>query len=221
MSTVSSSPVPLPSDPSIEQLRKQAREMQEEMRRDDPSVKLSTAQRLVARKYGFPSWPKLVRHLEVVARYSWRPDDEAGVADSPADDFLRLACLTYTNDDGPARWQRARDLLEREPGIGRATVHTAAACSDAHAVRAMLAGDPTLARQEGGPYRWEPLMYLTYAAPPSAHVRGRDARIGPSTSRPRCRPERRLLVARDAFAVHGAHRHLRRGRARIGSPAAP
>ncbi len=186
MSTVSSSPVPLPSDPSIEQLRKQAREMQEEMRRDDSSIKLSTAQRLVARKYGFPSWPKLVRHLEVVARYSWRPDDEGGVADSPADAFLRLACLTYTDDDGPARWQRARELLEREPGIGRATVHAAAACSDADAVRAMLAEDPALARQEGGPYRWEPLMYLTYAR--------HDAKV----------TEARTVAAARALLDHGA-----------------
>jgi hypothetical protein len=163
MATDAAPPITLPDDPSIEQLRKQARELRDELRRDDPSVKLSTAQRLVARKYGFPSWPKLVRHLEVVARYSWRPDDERGVADSPADAFLRFACLTYTDDDGPARWQRARELLEREPGIGRATVHAAAACSDGDAVRAMLAEDPALARQEGGPYRWEPLMYLTYA----------------------------------------------------------
>jgi hypothetical protein len=162
MSTVSSSPVPLPSDPSIEQLRKQAREMQEEMRRDDPNVKLSTAQRLVARKYGFPSWPKLVRHLEVVARYSWRPEAEGGAADSPADEFLRFACLTYS-DDGPERWQRARALFGEDATISSANVHAAAACADSDALRAMLAGDPTLARREGGPYAWEPLMYLAYA----------------------------------------------------------
>ena len=161
MSTVSPSPVPLPNDPSIEQLRKQARDLQAEMRADDPTIKLSTAQRLVARKYGFASWPKLVHHLEVVSRYSWRPGSSGD--DAGADEFLRLACLTYTEDDGPDRWRRARELLAGEPSIRHSSVHSAAACADADALRSMLDDDPELARHEGGPHRWQPLMYLAYA----------------------------------------------------------
>ncbi len=45
MATDGATPIPLPDDPSLEQLRKQARELQVEMRRDDPSTKLSVAQR--------------------------------------------------------------------------------------------------------------------------------------------------------------------------------
>ena len=100
MSTVSS-PEPLPNDPSLEQLRKQARELQRDKRVADPAFPLSSAQREIARHYGFASWPRLVHHLEVVARYTWRPED-APAGESPADEVLRFACLTYTDGDGPS-----------------------------------------------------------------------------------------------------------------------
>jgi len=160
MSTVSS-PEPLPNDPSLEQLRKQARELQREKRADDPAFPLSAAQREIARRYGFASWPRLVRHLEVVTRYTWRPE-QAPPEESPADEVLRFACLTYGDDDGPARWERARQLLEADPSLARENVHIAAACANPSLLRAMLRTD-TLARTEGGPFGWEPLMYLAYA----------------------------------------------------------
>ena len=47
MSTVSS-PEPLPNDPSLEQLRKQARELQRDKRVADPAFPLSSAQREIA-----------------------------------------------------------------------------------------------------------------------------------------------------------------------------
>ncbi|HMK11739.1 MAG TPA: ankyrin repeat domain-containing protein [Acidimicrobiales bacterium] len=161
MSTVSS-PEPLPNDPSLEQLRKQARELQREKRAEDPTFTLSAAQRDVARHYGFASWPRLVHHLEVVTRYSWRPDDEPD--DEPDHDrLLRFACLTYGDDDGPERWQRARALLDADPSLTRASAHTAAACADAAALGEMLRADRSLALAQGGPFAWEPLMYLAYA----------------------------------------------------------
>ena len=112
MSTVSS-PEPLPNDPSLEQLRKQARELQRDKRVADPAFPLSSAQREIARRYGFASWPRLVHHLEVVARYTWRPED-APAAESLADEMLRFAFLTYTDRDGPARWERARSTIRRQ-----------------------------------------------------------------------------------------------------------
>jgi ankyrin repeat protein len=42
-------------------------------------------------------------------------------------------------------------------------VHVAAARADAAALRALLAADPSLANQEGGPFGWPPLLYLAYA----------------------------------------------------------
>ncbi len=162
MATDGATPIPLPDDPSLEQLRKQARELQVEMRRDDPSTKLSAAQRVVARRHGFASWPKLVHHLEVVSQYTWRPDVVPTTA-TPGDDFLRLACLTYSDDDGPDRWTRAAALLDADPNLARGDVHAAAACADAVALTKLLTADAMAARREGGPFQWQPLMYLSYA----------------------------------------------------------
>ena len=57
------SPRPLPEHPSMEQLRKQAKDL---VRRAGGSsrIRLAQAQLAVAREYGFPSWPRLVRHVE-------------------------------------------------------------------------------------------------------------------------------------------------------------
>ena len=105
----------LPEDPSLEHLKNQAktllaraREGDEQARAwvrefhpDPPAqLKLADAQLVVARAYGFPSWPKLHAHLEIVERYSRSPH-KAPRSDDAADEFLRLACLT---------------LLERRPG---------------------------------------------------------------------------------------------------------
>jgi hypothetical protein len=59
----------------------------------------SDAQLVVARQFGFASWPKLKAHVELVARYARSPHHEpvgGPLADEQAvvDEFLRLACLT-------------------------------------------------------------------------------------------------------------------------------
>jgi predicted enzyme related to lactoylglutathione lyase len=56
----------LPARPSIEQLRKRAKERLAVMRETNPSAKLADAQFLLAREYGFDSWPKLVDHMATV-----------------------------------------------------------------------------------------------------------------------------------------------------------
>jgi ankyrin repeat protein len=79
-----------------------------------------------------------------------------------AEEFLRLACLAYA-DDQPERWAQARRLLDLNRGIVAGNVHAAAAAADEGELRRVLAADPGAARREGGPYRWEPLCYLAYA----------------------------------------------------------
>jgi hypothetical protein len=91
-----------------------------------------------------------------------REPDEVGPQADPADEFLRLACLTYGADD-PVRWTNASDLLAARPELGADSVHVAAARADAAAVRRLLASDPGLATAEGGPFGWPPLLYLAYA----------------------------------------------------------
>ena len=59
-------PTRLPARPSLEQLRKRAKERLETLRATDPAASLSDAQLALAREYGFDSWPKLVHHVEGV-----------------------------------------------------------------------------------------------------------------------------------------------------------
>ncbi len=68
----------LPERPSLQQLRKQARELLQQLRSGDPSATtrllkykttvadpiLADAQFALAREYGFESWPKLVHHIQ-------------------------------------------------------------------------------------------------------------------------------------------------------------
>ena len=152
---MSESPVPLPEQPSLEQLRNQAKDL-----RLASGIPLWEAQLSVARRYGFTSWARLKQHVELLTRYSRFPERVA--TDSDAGTFLRLACLSYY-DDEPGRWEQARRILERAPGLAAGDVYVAAATADAGALRRVLAADPAAARREGGPFRWEPLCYLAYA----------------------------------------------------------
>jgi hypothetical protein len=158
--------IALPDDPDLGQLRKQAKDVQRALRAGAPEplalaaelgapadAKLSTAQLVVARMYGFPSWPALVRHLGVIAEHRRYPD-RVEPSDDPATEFLRRACLTY----GPS--DRVRGAVPVPPG---ADVWAAAACADVEALERMLAADPGGATRLGGPHRWPPITYLAYA----------------------------------------------------------
>ena len=53
----------LPERPSLEQLRKQAKDL---ARNASEPMRLADAQRTLAREYGFASWPKLVHHVQSI-----------------------------------------------------------------------------------------------------------------------------------------------------------
>jgi ankyrin repeat protein len=168
----------LPDEPSYEQLRNQAKdlcravlagesgalaEVAEQFPDAPAPFPLHAAQLVVARRYGFPSWARLKRHVEVVEHYSRFPDRMT--ADAPAslaDEFLRLVSLCY-EDDQPERWAEGHRLLAAHPEITRDSVYAAAAAADTNALRRILAADPAAARRDGGPFRWPPLFYLAYA----------------------------------------------------------
>ncbi|WP_055585422.1 ankyrin repeat domain-containing protein [Streptacidiphilus griseoplanus] len=169
--------VRLPDDPSFEQLRKQAKDLRDQARSgtsdalalvgahhpDGPHPpSLAGAQLVIARRHGFPSWAALKRHVQTIQRYR-RVPDQVDTATSHADEFLLLACLRYGHDDEPARWRRAAALLAAHPGLTTTSVHAAAAAADIDALAGLLAADPTLAAAEGGPFAWEPILYLAYA----------------------------------------------------------
>jgi hypothetical protein len=158
--------IALPDDPDLGQLRKQAKDFQRALRAGAPEplalaaelgapadAKLSTAQLVVARMYGFPSWPALVRHLRVIAEHRRYPDLVQPSVD-PATEFLRRACLVYGPSDGE------RGEVPRPPG---GDVWVAAACADVRELERLLAAEPGLATQLGGPHRWPPILYLAFA----------------------------------------------------------
>ena len=183
--------VRLPDDPSLEQLKNQAKTLQRFVRagvpealdqvrefhprltsiaaetREARSFSRADAQLVVARRHGFSSWPKLRAHLDVVKRYRRSPHRAAvgGQLNNDADradEFLRLACLTHGGDD-PGRWEQAAQLLASHPELPASSIHGAAAAGDVTATSALLARDRAAANREGGPHDWTPLLYLAYS----------------------------------------------------------
>jgi len=125
----------------------------------------------VAQSYGFESWPKLRGYVETANRLTRNPHQQPiggpiATDEERIDEFLRLACLNYGRDD-PERIERARAMLGQHPELATATIHTIAAVGDVAAARERLVEQPALARQEGGPFRWEPLLYVAYSADPT------------------------------------------------------
>jgi len=172
------SAIPLPQDPNLSQLRNQARELQRATRAGDaqaiaiaaeyspdtppsPLFPLSAAQLVTARRYGFASWARLRRYVEIIEARAWTAEPTPG-DEPPPDRFLRLACLTSGNDEGSDR-AAAAQLLSTYPELSGASVHLAAACADVDGVRRFLAADPAAATAPGGPHGWSPLLYQAYA----------------------------------------------------------
>jgi ankyrin repeat protein len=172
---------PLPENASLENLRHHAKGLLEEVRAGRPqalarvrefhpqgeaaaaALALAGAQLVLARSYGFPSWPKLKHHVEAVAPFRFDPTaNDERAAGPAADAFVRLACLDY------GQWQRsdlpkAKAMLERDSGICGASLFASAAAGETAAARAMLDADPKSARRPGGPFGWEPLLYACYS----------------------------------------------------------
>ena len=145
------STIPLPERPHIEQMKKRAKEIGREF-----GIPLHKAQLNMARGYGFASWPKLAKHVEVVTALTREPETVA------PDDFLALVCLTY-GDDAPSRRSRGLDMLADSPSLATRDIWSAAATASAATVQRCIAD----ASRQGGPFAWEPLMYLCYSRVPS------------------------------------------------------
>ena len=54
----------LPARPNLDHLKKQAKELLQTMKQQDPDTQLADAQHALAREYGFTSWPRLKAHIE-------------------------------------------------------------------------------------------------------------------------------------------------------------
>jgi ankyrin repeat protein len=170
---------PLPNNPSLEHLRKDAKRLrqavaagQPEARRQVeefhprasaalPGFRLADAQLVTARSYGFANWARLRRHLLEIEPFVWTPPALREPA-STVDVFIRLACLAYAGWH-PSNAARALRMLVEEPGLARGSVHAGAAAGEVEAVRTLLDREPALVGAKGGPLGWEPLLYACYS----------------------------------------------------------
>jgi ankyrin repeat protein len=103
--------LPLPDDPNIEWLRKQAKRRLEEMRRSNADAQLSDAQFDLAKQYGFPSWRALKAHID-----SLTVDGQLFTAAREGD----VAAITALLDAHPDK------LHAREKPYGWTLLHAAA-----------------------------------------------------------------------------------------------
>ena len=58
----------LPPRPNLEHLKKQAKDLLQDLKQKNPTLKLADAQHALAREYGFASWPKLKAYVELLPR---------------------------------------------------------------------------------------------------------------------------------------------------------
>jgi ankyrin repeat protein len=133
----------LPAAPSLEQLRKQAKELARAYRGgDEPAVarvaahhshpadplKLSDAQLVIAREHGFPSWPRLRAYVERVAahgpelQHAYHEDLEYyegrayGLLAS-AEDGTDGAVVAFARHEAPLTESGSRIVVAREHGF--------------------------------------------------------------------------------------------------------
>lgn len=144
----------LPERPDLEQLKKQAKDLLEQVHGGQPEVlarigeenresfALHDAQRILAREYGFASWPKLKLHVET------RTEDaaEARLIEAALAGDAESICI----------------IVAERPGIWRRSIYAAAALGDAEAVKSWLEREATLAKAKGGPRGWTPLLYACF-----------------------------------------------------------
>lgn len=167
----------LPARPSIENLKKQAKQLVKAARAKDPGafarvgpyfgdpakISLQQAHLVVARGYGFSSWTKLKRHIE---SGSW--EDET--TEQRANRFLDLACIHYApdpNNRSAVEFEQAAALLDAHPEIAAHSLHAATAAGDFATLQGLLGKRPDNVDLKGGPFGWTPFLYAAYARLPS------------------------------------------------------
>jgi ankyrin repeat protein len=144
----------LPDHPDLDQLRRQAKELRDAVRRRDPDAiarvggafpagappTLSAAQLVVAREHGFASWPQL----------------KATVEERLMDRAERARSLVLASISG--RLDRAARLVAADPSLATHDVWTAAVVGEAAHVQTLLASEPSLAVQPDAESGWPPLL---------------------------------------------------------------
>src|SRR5579863_5698168 len=184
---------PLPARPSLEQYKKQAKELVkafrvEQSRKPGGSevVPSETIQRV--RKH-HPRFADLPGHQIASTRFaladaqfvialehgfeSWpkfarhiEALESASFAVSvndPVAAFIEAACVPRDGLHSSGTLERAEAILTAHPTVANAEIHTAAILGDALAVRRFLALDARNATAKGGPYGWDALTHLCFS----------------------------------------------------------
>jgi ankyrin repeat protein len=163
-------PKPLPARPSLEQYKKQAKELLKAYRSADVETirrikkhhprfenlsepgfeinkfALADAQLVIAREHGFESWPKFAQRIEVI-------NSELAALKNPVAAFIEAAIWQGT-------LEAAEAILAAHPEIARNSVHVAAILGDEAAVRRFIAADPRNVTKKEVPYDGDALVYL-------------------------------------------------------------
>lgn len=173
--------IPLSENPSLEQLKKQARDLQRLARAGDhgaialltehhpraaqldlSSFKRTDAQLVVARIYGFPSWAQLADQVAVRRRLG-RPDTADVRPNNAADEFAALAAVAYNGDDPRPRVERAAAMLAENQSVATETIAAMAAAGLHQPLLDLVVGAPDIVNVSTGPNDWPPLLYAAYS----------------------------------------------------------
>jgi len=142
----------LPARPSLEYLRKEAKQLLALARSNDPEAlerlravttsgrpSLHHAQHALAKEYGFPNW----RELTVRVR------------NTETDGFLKIVCGD--------QFEEAARLPMPPETVRLGNIFVAAACGDSVSVSHLLRRDPRRAKEKGGPGNRTALSYLCFS----------------------------------------------------------
>jgi hypothetical protein len=171
----------LPDQPSLEQYKKQAKDLLrahaqgsraalDRIARHHPRLQnqpqdvirsapfhLADAQLVIAREHGFKSWANFGRHIETL-----RLTREVASLDDAASRFIEAAC-SPRHGHRSGTLEEAEMILARYPHVAAASTYTAAILADEASVRAFLARDPSSATAKGGPLGWDALTHLCFS----------------------------------------------------------
>ena len=167
----------LPSLPSLEQHKKQAKDLLHSSELSEPEAlqrfrkhlpqrksarekfSLTDAQLVIAREYGFESWPKFTRQIELV-----RHQNSAAAQSDPVKAFLEAASVPRDGSNHNAgTLYLAEAILAEHPEVAADSIFTAAILGDVAAVTRFISANVGDATRTGGPYDWDALTYLCFS----------------------------------------------------------
>jgi ankyrin repeat protein len=155
----------LPERPNLGQLKKQAKDLLRAWSRGESIERLSVhpnprpisdlhladAQLVLAREYGYPSWPQLRRQVEILS------------ADTPETHFIETACIAAVGHHSPADWKAAEAVRLIDTRVATRDFSCALAYGDAKAASAFMSADAALSRRKAGHRQWEPMLYVCFS----------------------------------------------------------